>query len=82
VTGQEANLVGIPKGLLLAMGYLGDLLRFFRLRTSLCSSHMNILCIHNYYSNSKSRRELGLDYSSVDRSIRDAVDYFEGVDRD
>ncbi len=81
VTGQEARLIGIPGGVLIAMGHVGDLLRFFRLRTSLCSAHMRILCVDNYYSNAKSIDELGIDYSPVEHMIRDAVDYFERENR-
>ena len=81
VTGQEARLIGIPGAVLIAMGHVGDLLRFFRLRTSLCSAHMRILCVDNYYSNAKSIDELGLDYSPVEHMIRDAVDYFERENR-
>ena len=80
VTNQKPLMIGLPKTALRVMGYCGDLLRFLRIKTSLSSTNMSILCVNNYYSNHKSKEELGIDYSPVDQSIKDAVDYFSGID--
>jgi hypothetical protein len=58
-------------------GYLGDLLRSLRIRTSMSSTNMRILCVNNFYSNAKSKEELEIEYRPVDLSIRDALDYFQ-----
>jgi nucleoside-diphosphate-sugar epimerase len=76
VADQNARLVGIPKSALMLLGHFGDLLRSMGIRSSLSTTNTRILCVDNYYSNLKSREELGLDYSSTDKSIRDAIDYF------
>ena len=76
VADQNARLVGIPKSALMLLGHFGDLLRSLGIRSSLSTTNTRILCVNNYYSNLKSREELGLDYSSTDQSIRDAIDYF------
>ena len=78
VAGQNARLVRIPRSVLMLMGYVGDALRAFRIRSSLSSTNMRILCVNNYYSNLKSREQLGLDYRSTEQSITDALTYFEG----
>ena len=76
VAGQRARLIAIPKSVLMILGLIGDLLRSAGIRSSLSSTNTRILCVNNYYSNQKSREELGLDYSSTDQSIRDAIAYF------
>ncbi len=76
VAGQNARLIGIPKPVLMLMGYVGDALRALRIRSSLSSTNMRILCVNNYYSNLKSREQLGLDYRTTEQSISDAIAYF------
>ena len=76
VADQDARLIAIPKPALMLLGHFGDFLRKLGIRSSLSSTNTRILCVNNYYSNQKSREKLGLDYSSTDQSIRDAIDYF------
>ncbi len=76
VADQSARLIAIPKQALMLLGHFGDLLRKLGIRSSLSSTNTRILCVNNYYSNQKSREKLGLNYSSTDQSIRDAIDYF------
>ncbi len=78
VANQDSTLIRIPGPILMIGGYLGDLLRMLRIKTSLSSTNMKILCVNNYYSNAKSKRELEIEYKPVDLSIRDALDYFKG----
>ena len=78
VANQDSTLIRIPGPVLMIGGYLGDLLRMLRIKTSLSSTNMKILCVNNYYSNAKSKRELEIEYKPVDLSIRDALDYFKG----
>lgn len=77
VADQDATLIAIPKPALMLLGHFGDLLRKAGIRSSLSSTNTRILCVNNYYSNIKSREELGVNYSSTDQSIRDAIDYFK-----
>ena len=74
---QQTLLIKIPRPVLRVLGYWGDLLRFFRLETNLCSVNMEALCINNFYSNEKSVSELGMTYRPVEEAIRDAVSYFK-----
>jgi nucleoside-diphosphate-sugar epimerase len=76
VADQDARLIAIPKPALMLLGHFGDFLRKLGIRSSLSSTNTRILCVNNYYSNQKSREKLGLNYSSTDQSIRDAIDYF------
>jgi len=38
---------------------------------------MKTLCIENFYSNNKSKTELGIEYQSIELAITDAISYFK-----
>lgn len=68
--------IRIPKPVLLTVGYFGDLLRFFKVKTNVSSVNMRILCVNNFYSNAKSVKELGMQYRPIEQAVRDAISYF------
>ena len=74
---QETNIYEIPSFLLLSAGKLGDLLRFFGIKTAISSVNMKILCVKNFYSNTKVREELNVDFASIDFGIKEAVKWFK-----
>ncbi|NVO21578.1 MAG: NAD-dependent epimerase/dehydratase family protein [Bacteroidetes bacterium] len=76
ISGQDPLMIRIPRGLMVGLGVIGDLMRALRIRTGLSSVNMKILSSENYYSNQKSRTELGLEYRPVEQAIIDAVSYF------
>ena len=76
VTEQKPFMLRIPGFLLTLLGYVGDTLRRFYMKTSLSSVNMEALQVNNYFSNKKSIEELGMDYRSIDKAIIDAVEYF------
>lgn len=75
-TKQNPVMIKIPGFVLIPFGYFGDILRFFRVRTSLSSVNTKILCVNNFYSNKKSVSELNLNYQTTDTAIKDAINYF------
>lgn len=77
ITSQNPIMIKIPKFLLLFTGYFGDIIRCLNIKTNICSANMKILCIHNYFSNKKSREELNIKYSPINNSIKEAIQYFE-----
>lgn len=77
ITKHKSYLITIPQSILMSLGYLGDLLRFFKIQTSLSSINTKILCINNYFLNTKSVNTFNLKYRSIDQSITDAVNYFD-----
>lgn len=76
-TKQRTVLIPLPKVVLNFLGYFGDILRFFRIKTSLSSINMNILCVNNFFSNKKSIKELNLKYRSANTAIEEAIEYFK-----
>lgn len=76
-TNQRPLLISIPKSLLIGLGHLGDLLRSAGIKTALSTTNMRILCVHNYYTNSKARRHLDISFRPVAQAIDDAIDWFK-----
>ena len=79
LTHQNPFMVKVPKSVLMVLGFMGDLLRFLKIKTNLSSVNMKALCTNTYFSNEKSRIKLGITYNPVDKAITDAVNYFTGV---
>ncbi|SFB83746.1 Nucleoside-diphosphate-sugar epimerase [Parapedobacter composti] len=75
-TGGRPVLITVPKAVLLAAGYVGDLLRAVGVRTALSSVNMKILCVKNYYSNDKARSELAITFHPISQGIDSAVNWF------
>lgn len=76
ITDQNPVMIPIPNTILKILGWIGDGLRKLNIKTNLCSPNMKALQICNYYSNQKSVNELGIKYQSIDKAIKDAVQYF------
>ncbi|WP_196885312.1 NAD-dependent epimerase/dehydratase family protein [Aureivirga sp. CE67] len=76
-TKQNPIMIRVPKGILLGVGYFGNVLRFFKLKTGINSTNMKSLCIENFYSNQKSKEALNLEYQPIENAIQDAVEFFE-----
>ena len=73
---QKPLMIKVPKWILIMVGYVGDALRRLNVATSISSLNMRILCVNNFYSNSKSKSELDIHYQSTEKAIADAVNYF------
>ncbi|WP_459210370.1 NAD-dependent epimerase/dehydratase family protein [Aquimarina rhabdastrellae] len=73
---QKPILIPIPKRCFYLAGIIGDLLRLLKINTNLSSNNMKALCIHNYFSNTKSVQQLDMTYLSIDTAILDAIQYF------
>lgn len=75
-TGCRPLLIPIPDWLLLAVGAVGDLLAWAGVKSEISRANMRILCIGNYYSNTKSRRGLHLRYRPLSEAVDEAVGWF------
>lgn len=66
-------MIPIPDWLLLAVG---DLLAWAGVKSEISRANMRILCVGNYYSNTKSRRGLHLRYRPLSEAVDEAVGWF------
>ncbi|MFC7347331.1 NAD-dependent epimerase/dehydratase family protein [Chryseobacterium zhengzhouense] len=77
VANQKPLMIPIPDFLLAILGFSGDLLRSFKIKTNLSSVNMKALQIDNFYSNKKSIAELKIEYQPIEKAIEDAICFFE-----
>ncbi|WP_312089245.1 NAD-dependent epimerase/dehydratase family protein [Chryseobacterium sp.] len=77
ITDQNPLMIKIPKTILICIGYIGDLCRKVGIKTNISSTNMKTLCITNNFENTKSTKELKINYQKIDLGIQDAIDYFE-----
>jgi nucleoside-diphosphate-sugar epimerase len=77
IANQNPVMVKIPKQMLIILGYFGDFIRMFKIKTNISSTNMKALCISNFYSNEKSINELGINYLHTEEAINDALKYFQ-----
>lgn len=82
ITHQKPVMLPIPNNVLSLLGWAGDALRKLKIKTSLSTSNMKALQICNYYSNQKSIEDLGIQYQSIDKAIKEAVQFFENKNLD
>jgi len=69
--------VEIPDFLLILLGKGGDLLRFFGIKTDLCSRNLRQLMVREYYSNEKAKKEIHLPDTDLKKAIGEAMDWFK-----
>jgi nucleoside-diphosphate-sugar epimerase len=81
VTNQQSFVFSIPNFILRILGFIGDFLRFFKIKTNLSAVHMKALRIDNFYANQKSIDELGIQYQPIEKAIQDAVEFFGNKDK-
>lgn len=75
-TQNKPIYIQTPKAALLFVGYLGNILRFLRFKSSISKTNMQILCAHNFYSNLKAKEELAVSFHSTEEAISEAVNWF------
>lgn len=76
ISGDKQFLVPLPRALLLLAGIFGDMFRSISIKTSISFVNMKILCVNNFYGNDKSKSELHIKYTQLDRAIEEAIAYF------
>ncbi|NVK52331.1 MAG: NAD-dependent epimerase/dehydratase family protein [Flavobacteriaceae bacterium] len=74
----DANpiMIKIPKWLLLTVGFFGSILRSIGVKTEATLTNVETLCIYNFYSNNKAKKELNLVQQPIENGISDAIDWF------
>jgi len=78
---QRTLLVRLPVPVLKVMGYAGDMIRYFGVKSGMSSFNMRILCVENFYSNHKSENELGVKYTPVDSAISDTIRFLNSANQ-
>jgi nucleoside-diphosphate-sugar epimerase len=69
-------LIPIPLIILRILGLSGDILRFFNLKTAICSNNMDILCISSFYDNTQQFAESLINKQPLENAILESIRYF------
>lgn len=77
ITESKPHIITLPHFILLTAGVLGSFMRLLGIKTQLSLTNMKMLCVKNFYSNEKARRELGVDFYPIDTGIKEAVKWFK-----
>lgn len=75
VTGQRRRMVPIPRSAGTAFVLAHRILPFKRLR--LLKTHIRMLSLDNYFSNTKARQHLDMPDTDIDESINNAISWFK-----
>ncbi|WP_370476998.1 NAD-dependent epimerase/dehydratase family protein [Tamlana flava] len=69
-------IIKIPKLIMISLGYFGDFLRYLKIPIQLSTANIRLLCVNGFYSNTKAKNELGVQFSPIENGILDAVHWF------
>lgn len=71
------KIIKIPDFLLLILAFFGDIISFFKIKTSLTTTNLKQLMIKEYYNNTKVRKELQMPVTPIDQAIEEAIIWFK-----
>jgi dihydroflavonol-4-reductase len=75
-SGRSSVLIKIPSFVLISLGVIGNFLQAIGIKNEFVLNNMRILCVRNFYSGAKARRDLGIEPTPVNHAIKDAVRWF------
>ncbi len=75
--GYKSLYITLPRFVLLAIGHFGNFLQKLGIPNRFTLTNMKILCIGNYYTNSKAACSLGLQTRPIETAIQDALQWFK-----
>lgn len=72
----QQSIFVLPNFVLQFFGKIGDIIRFFGLKTDISSMNINQLLIQENYSNAKLEKYIKIPQQSLEQSIDEALDWF------
>ena len=76
VCGYKQRVLELPDVLVLATGKVGNLLRWMKIRTQLCTRNVRQLMVCEYYDNGKARRQLAMPQTPIVDAIKDFFEWY------
>jgi len=69
-------IIHVPKYALLLLGYIGNLIRSIGIKTNFSDVNMKALCINNYYSNNKAKKQFEINFNPIEEGIIEAIEWY------
>jgi dihydroflavonol-4-reductase len=78
IVGRKRTLIKIPKGIIHVAGAIADAWgKFTHQKFAFNKSNAHLLCLDNYYTGEKARRELQITFTPVEQAIIDCLSWFK-----
>jgi nucleoside-diphosphate-sugar epimerase len=77
IGGYPQIIIKIPNFLLIIVALTGDIMSFFKIKTSLTSINLKQLLIREYYLNTKARKELMMPVTPIEEAVKEALQWFK-----
>ncbi|MFL2585727.1 MAG: dihydroflavonol 4-reductase, partial [Parvicellaceae bacterium] len=74
---SKSFIVPIPKAIFFLGGIFGEVLRFFKIKTSISIANLNALTVKTYFTNAKAKKELKIDFNPIEEGISEAIQWFK-----
>ena len=74
---SKSFIVPIPKAIFFLVGIFGEVLRFFKIKTSISIANLNALTVKTYFTNAKAKKELKIDFNPIEEGISEAIQWFK-----
>lgn len=75
--GYHQKIIKVPDLLLSVLAFFGDIISFFKIKTSLTTTNLKQLMIKEYYNNAKARKELQMPVTPIEQAIEEALIWFK-----
>lgn len=76
VSGKKMTIIRLPEWLLMTSGRIFSFLYRLGIKSDAVIENMRLLCIGNYYRNTKAVKELGITFRPASEAVKDAVTWF------
>jgi len=75
--GYQQKIIKIPRFIMLIIAFMGDIISFFNIKTSLTSMNLKQLMVREYYNNAKAKKDLFMPETSIEKAVEEALDWFK-----
>lgn len=77
IGGYRQKIIKIPRFIMLIIAFMGDIISYFKIKTSMTSINLKQLMVREYYNNAKARRDLFMPETSIEKAVEEALDWFK-----
>lgn len=69
-------IITVPAFILNAAGIFGTIIRLLGINSQLSLTNTKMLCVNNFYTSKKAKKELGIGFEGIDKGIKECLSWF------